>query len=62
MRTNTKIFEEAADCFNSLGDYAKSFSEKNLKSIGATADMILATQYYWNGVLKYFNEFLRLVI
>ncbi|MBC2709735.1 MAG: metal transporter [Desulfosarcina sp.] len=57
MRVDTKIFEEAADSFNSLAGYAESFSGKNLKLIGATADQILATQYYWNGVLKYFNEF-----
>ena len=57
MSADTNIFEEAADCFNSLAGYAESFSEKNLKLIGATADQILATQNYWNGVLKYFNEF-----
>lgn len=57
MSADTNIFEEAADCFNSLAGYAESFSEKNLTLIGATADQILATQNYWNGVLKYFNEF-----
>ncbi len=54
---NTDIFEEAADCINLLAGYAESFSEKNLKLIGAAADQILAAQNYWNGVLKYFNEF-----
>ena len=57
MSSDRNTFEDAADCFNSLAGYAESFSEKNLKLIGATADQILATQNYWNGVLKYFNEF-----
>ena len=35
----------------------ESFYEKNLRLIGATADQILAVQYYTNGILKYFNEF-----
>ena len=57
MSTDTNTFEEAADCFNLLAGYAERFSGKNLKLIGATADQILATQSYWNGVLQYFNEF-----
>jgi hypothetical protein len=57
MRTDTDIYDEASDYFFSMTDCAESFSEKNLKLIGATVDQILAVQNYWKGVLQYFNEF-----
>ncbi|MCP4579911.1 MAG: metal transporter [Deltaproteobacteria bacterium] len=57
MSTDKDIFEETADSFISLTDYMESFSEKNLKLIGATTDQILAVQKYWNGVLTYFDGF-----
>ena len=49
--------DETADCFNSLTSCATNFFEGNLKLFRATADQILATQYFWNGVLKYLNDF-----
>jgi len=34
------------------------YTETNLKMIGATGEQIKAVQTYWNGVLKYMNEFI----
>jgi hypothetical protein len=50
--------ESTFELYGSLIHLLENFSEINLKIMGATGEQIKATQTYWNGVLKYINEFM----
>lgn len=46
------------DSYEALSRYLERFTEINLKMIGATSEQITASQMFWNGVLKYINDFM----
>ena len=43
--------------YKTLTDYLQRFSDISLKTAGATAHQIKASQTYWNGILRYMNQF-----
>jgi hypothetical protein len=45
------------DVYNMLGASLEEFSRVNEKLFGAASNKTIAIQLYWNGVLKYFHDF-----